>query len=146
MGQRLKGQDVVLAVTTGGNQQATFVTDVRNFELTPKFEKLEEQYLGQTSKKYDDIFHGVDFKFDMHLEKSSALAFVDLIKQRASSRAGGTNRATVNIKAQMNFPDGQVKTITLSDCAFEDMPLSVGGRSEYAQFTLSGSCTDIKTV
>lgn len=146
MGQRLKGQDVVLAVTTNGGQQAQFVTDIRNFELTPKFEKLEEQYLGQTSKKYDDIFHGVDFKFDMHLEKSSALAFVELIKQRAQSRAGSTTRTTVNIKATLNFPDGQVKTITLSDCSFEDMPLSIGGRSEYAQFTLSGSCTDISGI
>lgn len=144
MGQRLKGQDVSLAVTSNG-QVAQFITDIRNFELTPKFEKLEEQYLGQTSKKYDDIFHGVDFKFDMHLEKSSALAFVDLIKQRAQSRAGGT-RSAVNIKATLNFPDGQVKVVTLNECSFEDMPLSIGGRSEYAQFTLSGSCGDIKTV
>lgn len=140
---RIKGQDVRVAIVQG-TQVAAFVTDIRNFELTPKFEKLEEQYLGQTSKKYDDIFHGVDFKFDMHLEKSSALAFIELVRQRASSRAGGT-ASTVNIQATLNFPEG-TKTVTLAECYFEDMPLSVGGRSEYVQFTLSGSCANITGI
>lgn len=141
---RIKGQDVTVSIVNGSNQVAQFANDIRNFELTPKFEKLEEQYLGQTSKKYDDIFHGVDFKFDMHLEKNSALAFIDLVKARASSRSGGT-KSTVNIQATLNFPNGP-KTVTLAECYFEDMPLSVGGRSEYVQFTVSGSCADISGI
>lgn len=141
---RIKGQDVYVSVVQG-TQVAAFVTDIRNFELTPKFEKLEEQYLGQTSKKYDDIFHGVDFKFDMHLEKASAIEFVKLVQQRASSRAGGT-KSTVNIQATLQFPGNQSRTITLKECYFEDMPLSFGGRSEYGQFTLSGSCNNVSAV
>ncbi len=138
---RIKGQDVTVSVVQG-QKVAAFVNDVRNFELTPKFEKLEEQYLGQTSKKYDDIFHGVDFKFDLHLENATAMAFVNLIKQRASDRGRGT-ASDVNIQATLRFPQGGTKTVTLKSCYFEDMPLSFGGRSEYGQFTLSGSCDDI---
>lgn len=139
---RLKGQDVVVQIVQNGNSVAQFANDIRNFELTPKFEKLEEQYLGQTSKKYDDIFHGVDFKFDMHLEKSSAVEFVKLVQQRAASR-GANTASKVNIQATLHFPDGQARTLTLTECYFEDMPFSVGGRSEYAQFTLSGSCSNV---
>lgn len=136
---RIKGQDVTVSIVQANRQVAQFANDIRNFELTPKFEKLEEQYLGQTSKKYDDIFHGVDFKFDMHLEKSSALDFVKLVQDRAASRGGGT-KSTVNIQATLNFPNASPRIVTLSECYFEDMPLSVGGRSEYVQFTVSGSC------
>lgn len=141
---RLKGQDVVVQIVQGGSNTsvAQFANDIRNFELTPKFEKLEEQYLGQTSKKYDDIFHGVDFKFDMHLEKNSAIEFVKLVQQRAASR-GSNTASKVNIQATLHFPDGTARTLTLKECYFEDMPFSVGGRSEYAQFTISGSCANV---
>lgn len=141
MGQRVKGQDVLISVTSAGQPQ-DFITDVRNFELTPKFEKLEEQYLGQTSKKYDDIFHGVDFKFDLHLESASFTRFVNAVKERAASR-GGASASTINIKATLQFPGGTVKTVTLKECYFDEMPLSFGGRQEYGQFTISGSCSDI---
>ena len=141
MGQRIKGQDVYITVTRGALIE-DFITDVRNFELTPKFEKLEEQYLGQTSKKYDDIFHGVDFKFDLHLEKAAFAAFITAVKERAASR-GGATASTINIKADLQFPGGTVKTVTLKECYFDEMPLSFGGRQEYGQFTLSGSCSDI---
>ena len=146
MGQRIKGQDVELSLTVGGVVQSFAGEAIRNFEVTPKFEKLEEQYLGQTSKKYDEIFHGVDFKFDMHIPTSAFLGFVEAIKNRAASRADArTSTGTVNIRATLHFAGGQ-RIVTLSDCYFEDMPLNFGGRSEYGQFTLSGSCSDIALV
>ena len=141
---RIKGQDVQISVQNNGQTQ-DFITDIRNFDLTPKFEKLEEQYLGQTSKKYDDIFHGVDFKFDLHLENPTALQFVELVKQRAQTRGARTD-STINIKATLQFPSGGSKIVTLSSCYFEDMPLSFGGRSEYGQMTFSGSCGDISIL
>ena len=143
MAMRLKGQDVEITVLNGTKQD--FVKDVRNFELTPKFEKLEEQYLGQYTKQYDNIFHGVDFKMDLHLEKSAAFDFVQSIKEAAQSRAGGT-ASNVNITASLMFPGGQAKKVSLNGCYFEDMPFSIGGRSEYVQFSLSGSCSDITTI
>ena len=143
---RIKGQDVIVSLVSNGSPESGFfITDVRNFELTPKFEKLEEQYLGQTSKKYDDIFHGVDFKFDLHLEKSAAMTFIKIVQDRAASR-GANTASRVNIMATLHFPDGQTKIITLKECYFDEMPLSFGGRQEYGQFTLSGSCNNISGI
>ena len=144
MAMRVKGQDVSISVLQGNIEQQ-FVKDVRNFELTPKFEKLEEQYLGQTTKQYDNIFHGVDFKMDLHLEQATAFDFVQSIKRAAQTRGSGTE-STVNIKATLLFPNGVQKNVVLARCYFEDMPFSIGGRSEYVQFSLSGSCSDISGI
>jgi len=142
MAMRIKGQDVTVTLLQNNNVIGDLIRDVRNFELTPKFEKLEEQYLGQTSKQYDTIFNGVDFKMDLHLETSRALAFIKFVKDTAQARAGGT-KSTINITASLNFPGGDTKNVVLSECYLEDMPLTVGGRSEFVQFSISGSCQDI---
>ena len=144
--QRIKGQDVEILIVQNGvalDSANNSVRDIRNFDVTPKFEKLEEQYLGETSKRYDEIFHGVDFKMDLHFENPYVLTLIKAIKERAQRRTAGE---VINIKATLNFPNGQSPTVILKDCFFEDMPINFGGRSEYGQFTLSGSCTDISTI
>lgn len=138
MAQRIKGQDVVVQILQN-NEVVQQLADIRNFEMTPKFEKLEEQYLGQFSKKYDEIFHGLDFKLDLHLESSAIFTLVDAIKRRSTDRTGGDTR--INITARLNFPSGGTRNITLVDCFFEDVPFTVGGRSEYVQSSFSGSCS-----
>ncbi len=55
-------------------------------------------------------------------------------------------KSTVNIKATFNFGAGGQKTMMLNECYFEDVPLSIGGRSEYGQISLSGSCSLITTI
>lgn len=138
MGQRVKGQEVEVRIAVDGVDQAT-LTDIRNFEVTPKFEKLEEQYLGNQTKRYDEIFHGVDFKMDMHFSSAKMFEFIKSVIDRAQRRTPGT---TVNIRAKLNFSDGATPIIQLNNCFFDDMPINFGGRSEYGQFTVSGSCTD----
>ena len=138
MAQRIKGQEVEVRIALNGVDQET-LTDIRNFEVTPKFEKLEEQYLGNQTKRYDEIFHGVDFKMDMHFSTEQMFNFISDVVARAQRRTPGT---TVNIRAKLNFANGVTRLIHLTDCFFDDMPINFGGRSEYGQFTVSGSCTD----
>lgn len=140
MAQRIKGQDVVLQVIQN-NTPVAYLSDIRNFELTPKFEKLEEQYLGQYAKKYDEIYHGVDFKFDLHVENGAVLDFIAAVKLRAQSPAANAVSTQFNISAKLNFATN-AKNVTLQNCFFEDIPFNFGGRSEYGTITISGSCTD----
>jgi len=142
MANRIKGQDVTITLANNGVVIGDLIRDVRNFELTPKFEKLEEQYLGQLTKMYDNIFHGVDFKMDLHLETARALNFIKFVKDSAQSRGPGTASA-INITASLIFPGGTTRNVQLNSCYLEDMPLTIGGRSEFVQFSISGSCSDI---
>lgn len=142
MGQRLKGQEVKLQVVVNNAVQTT-LTDIRNFEMTPKFTKLDEQYLGETSKRYDEIFDGVDFKFDLHFEDPGVLNFIDTVKKRAQRQTPGTK---INVQATLAFATGTNARIILNDCFFEDLPISFGGREQYGQFTISGSCSDFERI
>lgn len=140
MAQRIRGQEVEIYFT-GGNANLPTLRDVRSFDITPKFRKLEEEYLGQTSKAYDELFDGVDFNMEVHIEDTGVLDFLSLIRQRAVDR---TSKIKIYINATLQFASGTKKRISLEDCFFENLPLTVGGRSEYVTFKLSGSCTDFQ--
>lgn len=143
MAQRIKGQEVNIGVLVDGVPQ-TIVSDVRNFELTPKFTKLEEQYLGQPTKQYDELFDGVDFKMDLHFEDAGVIDFIQTVKARAQNQTPGV---TINITAKLNFPNSTIKpVIILQNCFFENMPIEFGSRSEYGQFTISGSCQNFTRI
>lgn len=145
MGQRVKGQDVSLQVLVAGVPTIVAGSPIRNFDVTFKFQKLEEQYLGDMSKRYDEIFGGCDFKFDMNFEDQSVFQVVDAIRQRSIGQSRATN-VTINIAVTLNFPNGQRPRITLNDCFFDDLPMTFGGREQYGQFTISGSCSDFDRV
>ena len=142
MAQRIKGQEVEIRIVVDGVMETT-LSDIRSFEVTPKFEKLEEQYLGETTMRYDEIFNGVDFSMDLHIESASAFAFMKKIMERAMRRVPGTK---INIKAKLNFANGQTPIVMLNDCFFEDVPLNFGGRSDYGEITISGSCSNFEVM
>ena len=142
MAQRIKGQEAEIRLIVNGVVAST-LTDIRSFEVTPKMEKLEEQYLGETTMRYDEIFNGVDFSMDLHLEDAAVFTFMNTVIDRARRRVPGTK---INIKARLNFANGQTPIVTLNDCFFDDIPLAFGSRSDYGQITVSGSCTDFTVL
>lgn len=142
MAQRIRGQEVKIYVLKDGATDLT-LTDVRSFSLTPKFTKLEEQYLGETSKRYDELFDGVDFDLELHIEDAGVIDFVAFIRSRAVDR---TNKSYVNIQANLQFASGEQRVVILKDCFFENMPLNVGSRSDYVTFKIAGSCSDFERL
>lgn len=134
--QRIKGQEVHIEILVDGVPQATF-SDIRNFTVTPKLDKKEEEYLGETSKRYDEIFNGVDFDLEVNFHDRGVLDFVNTIYDRAIRRVPGT---VVNIKATLQFPNGESPRVVMTNCFFSDMPVGFGSRSDYGTFKLSGSC------
>jgi len=142
MAQRIKGQEVELLVVVNGVPQ-TNLTDIRSFDVTPSFEIKEEEYLGETSKRFDEIFNGVSFSMELHFEDTGILDFMQTIKDRAQQRLPGT---TINVKATLNFPNGQRPRIILKDCYFGDTPIGFGSRGDYGTFKIDGKCTDIQVL
>lgn len=142
MAQRIRGQEVKVFVLVNGDTN-TSLTDVRNFEVTPKFTKLEEGYLGETSKRYDEIFEGLDFSLELHTEDPGVLDFISVVRERAVDR---TSKTVINIQSLLQFANGSQRNVILKDCYFENMPINVGGRSEYVSLKLAGSCSDFETI
>lgn len=140
--QRIKGQEVAIEVLQNGVQLQTF-SDIRNFSVTPRFEKKEEGYLGETSNRYDEVFNGVDFDMELNFHDEGVLNLVTDIVERAARRVPGT---VINIKATLKFATGANPKVVLQDCYFNDMPVNFGSRTDYGTFKLSGSCQNWKKI
>ena len=137
--QRIKGQETTVVFTVGGVPQDS-LNFVRSLTITPRFDKLEEGYLGQYNQLFDEIFQGVNFSMELNFGDAGVLDFVMQIKDRAQRRTPGEK---VDVYTTLRFPNGTVTSVTLSDCFFADMPIGFGSRSDYGTFTLEGSCSDV---
>ena len=143
MAQRIRGQEVQVYIVDNVNGAVSSLTDIRSFSLTPKFKKLEEQYLGETSMRYDELFDGVDFDMELHIEDPGVMDFVSLVRARAVDR---TSKTVVNINAKIQYAGGANKNVVLQDCFFENMPVNVGSRSDYVTIKLTGSCSNFDVI
>lgn len=134
MAQRIKGQETVISFTNPqGDQEG--LEDVLNFEAELDIEILQEGYLGETADRYDDIYHGVSGRVDLHLENTDYFRFTERVQDRAERRtaAGGVFTAT----SSFAFPNGQRARLTFEDIFFGALPLRAPSREEYVTVTVS---------
>lgn len=132
MGQRIKGQEVeVLILVDGVPKTALFA--VRSFEITLQHEVMSEGYLGETTNRRDAIFNGIQGRLEAHVESKEFLDFFFDVVNKARRRTPG---AKINIKATLNFPNGDRPRILIPDVEFGSLPLNFGSRSDYGSVSL----------
>ena len=139
MSARIRGQEVEILIVIGGQVQDT-ITDVRSFEIAPQLDILVEDYLGETTDRPDSIFRGVTGRMAIHIENDDIFDLWDSIINKARRRTPGTQ---INIKATLNFGNGDRPRVTLNDCEFGSLPLSFGSRADYGEVSLEFRAADI---
>lgn len=137
--QRIKGQETTVVFTVDGVPQDS-LSAVRSLTITPRFDKKEEGYLGEFQNRFDEIFNGVDFTLELNFGDPGVIDFMLKVKDRAQRRTPGVK---IDMVSTLRFPNGNVTTVTLSDCFFGNMPIGFGSRSDYGTFSIDGSCADI---
>ncbi len=142
MGQRIKGQEVELLLVVNGNPKSN-LTSVRSFEVTLNTEILSEGYLGETTERKDSIFKGLSGKMSLHIDSQEILKVFQAIVDKARRRTPGTK---INVKATLNFPNGQRPRVLISDVEFGPMPLSFGSRQDYGSVDLNFEASDWKPL
>lgn len=140
MSQRIKGQETrVTVVSPAGTEDSIGSGGVSSFELEFKTEVLSEGYLGETTERKDDIFRGVGFRMEIHLDRQSYLQFVQRVTDRSQRRTPADAR--FNIITALQFPNGQRPRVLLEDVFFGPLPVNIGGRDEYVSATIEGECS-----
>jgi len=139
---RLLGLNAQLLLIVKGQQLDT-ITDVRSFEMTAELEILKEGYLGESTDRRDDIYRGVSGKLSLHIENEDIFTLMRAVVDRARRREAGTK---VNIKAKLDFPNGDNPMILIPDVKFGAIPFTLGGRTEYATVDLSFESEDFSVV
>lgn len=133
--QRIKGQEVEIQIVADGTVQSS-LNAIQSFESVLKFELKEEHYLGEKSGRYDEIFNGYSLAMDLHISNVDVFDFFQTVTDRAQRRTPGV---VVNIKATLNFPNGQRRRLMFPDVFFEDIPLNFASRSDYGVVSISGA-------
>ena len=142
MSQRIRGQEVELMAVVNGVPAAT-TTAVKSFEVAVKTEIKEEGYLGETTNRYDEIFNGVRGHIEFHVDNQAFLDIVLAIVDRARRRTPGVK---INIKATLNFANGDRPRVLMQDCFFGEQPIGFGSRTDYGTYRLEFACSDIKKL
>lgn len=138
MSLRIKGQEVSLIITSGGDFLDE-LTDITDFNATFKLRKLEQGYLGQTSNQYDEIFDGADLTFGLHLHTGSMLSdFIPNIIKRAKRELPDL---IINITALLAFPEGD-RRVFFPDVKFGPLTQQIGSRGDYMKIGCDMSCSD----
>jgi len=140
--QRIKGQEVEVILIVDGTAQNT-ITDVKSFEVAPKLEMKEEGYLGEKTNRYDEIFNGVRGRMELHFENADIFDVMLSVIDRAKRRTPGTK---INIKATLNFPNGDRPRVLVSDASFGEFPIGFGGRADYGTVGVEFQASDVSVI
>jgi len=139
---RIKGQEVLLTVTLNGTIVSA-IKNVTNFNVTVNLDQKTEDYLGETAPQYDEVFNGISVSFAMHMADPAIFDFMQSIVRRAQRREPGI---VVNIKATLNFPNGQKRKVVCNDLFFGNFPVQFGSRTDYGEISVDASGADFIVI
>lgn len=136
---RLRGDGMQLRVTAGGVIQRTW-TAIENFTWTVFSEILQKGYAGETSDRYDTIYKGTGFDFNLDPEDASAFNLMQLIADRGARRGAAASQQ-LNIAFVANFPNGQRPRVIIPDISIADPSMGFANRDAYVGQKLNGKAS-----
>lgn len=142
MSLRIKGQEVSLTISAGGDLQAE-ITDITDFEGTEKFRKLEQGYLGQTSNQHDDIYDGFDGTMTLHMYSGQWFDIEARIKARAKREEPDL---VFNATAVFLYPSGETRRKFMPDIKFGPANARASARGDYVAVKIDFSCDDTRDI
>jgi hypothetical protein len=141
-GTRLIGQDCSVTIIQD-NQPLTTIDTIKSIEVTVLLDIIKEGFLGQTTDRRDEVYHGVSGKIEAQLSGTDLLLLVESIRRRAKNRRSGTRITT---KSTFIFPDGDRAIYVIPDLKFGNIPLGVRGRTEFVEMSLDFEADDMTFV
>lgn len=104
----------------------------------------DEGYIGEKTQRYDSVFMGISIEVVGHLTSQEILLLTEAVVARAQRREGAATR--VDIAGTFLFENGDTPSLVIPDVFFEGIPLSVGARDEYVEYTLSGKASGYELI
>jgi hypothetical protein len=136
---RLRGQETFINLLIDGAIQTTWKALV-DFTWTDNIDEQEEEFLGETSARYDMIYKGTSFKCTAQLETGAELKLRRSIIEKAARRSGTGTRFDISYTAAL--PNGEQKLVILKDTSFGNIETGTSSRSDYTTMSFEGSCSE----
>jgi hypothetical protein len=139
---RVRGQEVEITLVKDG-QPLDAIANIKSFEFKYEMETQSEGYLGERTERKDSIFKGISGSFEIHHEKKTLFEMFRSLVDRAKRRTPGV---TVNIKATINYNNGERLRVVFPDVEFGEIPVNIGSRTDYVSTSLDFVCSDCTEV
>ena len=142
MAERIKGQEVIVKFIKDG-QIVDEISAIQSCDFTYDMATLSEGYLGETTDRKDDVFHGISGSMEVHDEDGGIFAFIESIVERARRKVP---LFQVDLMGVFQYPSGAQKKILIPDCRFGKFPVKIGGRASYVGFSIEFEASEAKSV
>jgi len=129
----VRGEDVIVRATVDGSEVLS-IDKILSMSGTVRIDNPESEFLGQVGVSVDMIIKGADGTIEFQFNDQSVFDFVQLLIDAAARRVAFP---TINMQAQILFPDGSARVMLFTDCVFGNIPVAVPSRSSYAKLTLT---------
>jgi len=130
---RIKGQEVSVAVVSATQGLEPAFTDVKSFNFQYDRSTSSEGYLGQTSNQADDIFEGISGDIEFHSRTADVLSLFQRMNEVSKRRLPGES---IQIVFTMQFPTGGSRRVVIPDCKFGNIPINIPDRASFVTFKL----------
>lgn len=142
MSQRNRGSETTIQVIVDGDLKNGSWAKITDFELTPKQEVTETQFLGEMEDDHDFGHYGWGLSFTcQELDQKLRDVMFDLVSREQGRAAYPAIQIVVTIKHRAG--QNALETLVLGEVVFKFDSLSMAGKKDYLNTKISGFC---KTV
>lgn len=142
MSQRNRGSETTVQVIIDGDLKNGSWAKVTDFELTPKQEVTETQFLGELEDDHDFFHAGYSYSMTcQELDAKLRDVLLDFVSREQARAAYPSIQIVVTIKHRAGQDATEV--LVLGECVFKFDSLSIGGKKDFLNTKISGMC---KTV
>ena len=140
---RLKGQTTFVRLLRNG-APTQVLNAISSFEMTDELEVLEEEYLGETEARYDNIYKGTTFTMEIHIEDGAPFDFRQEAIEAAQQRGAAAVR--IDIAWVADLPSGATRLLTLIDVKVGPINVSNSARADFVTMKFEGSCSTVSSL
>ncbi len=138
--QRIKGLEVRVTFTSPDGTEIG-LGDTQSFEYELQLETIAEGYLGERSKRRDDIFNGIRGRAEFHISKREAFEFAEKVKRRAQRRDSAAG--VFNAIGAFLLPNGSRVRALVQNIFFGPIPFNSASREDYVKFSVDFEAEDV---
>lgn len=143
MSERVRGQENFILITVNG-QLRDRIDSITEFEYTAELETQEEQFLGETTPRFDSISKGTSIRIGGQLANEDFFSLQDAITAVAERRNGTTTQ--IDIGSTYVFPNGETVNLAFRNVFFGAIPVNTGSREDFITWNLEGKCQRVERV
>lgn len=138
MAERFSGIEAALSLINTTTQDAVLASlALVSMTFTPETELVKRDFIGETGPDYREFADGASVEAEIELtDAGQIVTFINALQARGK----GLLNERFSISASFKSSDGGNFRLVFPDVRFESQPIALGGRKDFAKFSIKGKC------